>query len=281
MLPLDLRFFSTGYCTHPEIVTTPGGKWRSAPAYGLCALFSHPEKGEVLIDTGYAPRFDEATRQFPERLYALTTPTHIAEGDALIEQLPERVEGYRTIILTHFHGDHVAGCRDFPQATFIYLESGYAAMAPLSRFQATRAAFLPALLPDDFLARSNPIPDTGLEPLPAELNMHPFDLGVDLFGDGLVWGIPLPGHAVGQMGVLLREDNDVFLCADACWHSKSYRENRFPHHLGRLAQADMTSYLITLDRLHQLHRRRPTLPILPFHCPEVVERYIHSKNSAA
>jgi glyoxylase-like metal-dependent hydrolase (beta-lactamase superfamily II) len=100
----------------------------------------------------------------------------------------------------------------------------------------------------------------------------PFEQGYDILGDGSLLGVSLPGHAPGQLGLFLHDQfsRSVLLAADACWHSRTYRELIYPHRLTIRLQADSAAYRETLRRLHQLHRRKPDLTIVPFHCPEVV-----------
>lgn len=243
----------------------------------MFALLRHPVHGNILIDTGYAPRFYGATTGWPQRAYALTTPTFIDATQTAGSQLGDlKID---RIVITHFHADHIAGLRDFPEAEFLYFCEGYAAVRSLSSLRATRAAFIPALLPPDFVDRSRPISLNGQVALPESL--YPFERGVDLLGDGSLWGIHLPGHAYGQMGLYLPQasylderQGPLFLAIDACWHSLSYRENRVSHWLANLIQDDPVAYAATLEKMHRLHRRRPDLPILPFHCPEVFEAWV-------
>lgn len=55
--------------------------------------------------------------------------------------------------------------------------------------------------------------------------ISPFEQGYDLFSDGSVFAIALPGHAKGQYGVVFQDQNNetVFLCADACWSMGYYK----------------------------------------------------------
>ena len=102
---------------------------------------------------------------------------------------PEQV---RLIVLSHLHGDHVAGLRDFPDARVVV---GDGALAPgwrdRSAWANTAHGFVPDLLPDDLDGRLLPL---------AELTVGPTGLGerlrngYDLFGDGTAFVLPLPGR---------------------------------------------------------------------------------------
>lgn len=268
-----LTFFSTGYCTMLERLVTPSGRWQTVPIYALCAVVNHPQHGVVVIDTGYSPRFYEATQAWPGRGYALFTPTFTTVQDSLVYQLAQRgipAGDVKTVIITHFHGDHLCGLKDFPQAEFIYLPEAYEAVRHLHPVAATQAAFLPGLIPADFEGRSRPVQSLQWQVLPK--SYAPFALGADLLGDGSLLGISLPGHAHGQMGVLVHTPaGPHLLCADACWYSTAYRHLAFPHPLSYLIHADAVAYRQTIYQLHTFHKNHPHIPISPFHCPEVVQ----------
>ncbi|OXM82923.1 MBL fold metallo-hydrolase [Paenibacillus rigui] len=269
---VKLHLFAAGYCTHPEWVTLRGGGLAVIRIPAIFACIEHPEAGVLLWDTGYAPRFLEETTRLPNRLYRMTTPVGIGSEDSAVRQLadigirPEQVKG---IIISHFHADHIAGLKDFPEALFYYAAEAYERVCRLRGLAALRRAFLPGLLPDDFLQRSRIIDPCKRVALPAA---YPFTHGLDVLGDGSLLAVPLPGHADGQIGLLLSTAlRDYLLCADAVWSSAAYRENRPPHPLAGLIMPSRRQYKESFERLVQLHRQVPELRILPSHCPEVWE----------
>lgn len=256
-----------GHCYHPEIVTRQGGSWRSVEFPALCALLEHPERGTLLYDTGYASHFYEATQRFPYRLYRWVTPIHLAT--TLTAQLAAR--GYQpnditTVLLSHFHGDHIAGLRDFPQARFIAMQSDYAAVRELTGWRALQQGFLPALLPADFAARVSFAESARRVGLAREF--APFTEAYDLFGDESLLAVPLPGHVQTQMGLLLRDQHDAwrFLVADAAWSQLAIEELRYPSPLTRLLFADTARYRATLAQLQQLRQRNRDITLVPAHC---------------
>lgn len=262
---IELTLFAAGSCRHPEWVTIQGGALKPVQIPALFALLRHPTLGPILYDTGYAPRFFTETARLPALAYRWITPVQIDEEQtaaAQLRRLGVAAEEVRLIILSHFHADHLGGLLDFPNARFIYLPAAWAAVRGKTGVAAVRRAFLPGLLPPDFEERSLPL--TKSLPLPPSL--APFTEGYDLLGDGSVLGIRLDGHATGQLGILVGES---LLCADAAWSSRAVRENRPPNPIARLIMDDPAAYAASLGALHELHRRNPTLRIIPSHCSEV------------
>ena len=172
------------------------------------------------------------------------------------------------IILTHLHINQIGGLRDFPDVDLIYFQEAYDAVEEKSERQAMMAAFMATLLPDDFFVRSRTRSAQKSRPIPYQF--MPFTHGWDIFGDGSLLAVHLPGHAYGQMGLFVHTDEGItFLCADACWHSRNYREAIPPHFAVNLIKNEAKVYRNILERIQEFHRRNPDVPIYPSHCPEV------------
>ena len=263
---LRLAILSAGFCTAPAAAAVADGRWRRRRFPAGFALVEGHEAGPVLFDTGYAPRFLEATRPFPYRLYRWSTPTTIRPDETAAAQLRARgiaSEAVRHVVLSHLHADHVAGLRDFPEATFHALPEAIEAARGLRGLRAVRGAFVPSLLPDDFFERVRPIERRVA--LPEAL--APFRDGFDVFGDGALLGVPLPGHAPGQMGLYLEpaDGPPTLLAADAAWTLGAIRDNAPPPPLGMQIQHDAAATRETLWKLHRLAAARPDLRIVLSH----------------
>ncbi len=269
---LQLRIFEGGYCVHPGFVVKPGSglKPRAFPA--AVALIKHPEQGYVLFDTGYHQHFFAATRTFPERFYAWTTPCHLQHGEDITAQLGRM--GIDTpqvshLVLSHFHADHIAAVSEFGHAAIHCSKTGFNAIKHRGRFSGVRKGYLRQLIPDDIHQQLHFHDqfDHRIDALLPQLQ------GVelyckDLFNDGSLYLVSLPGHAAGQMGMLVRlQAKWVFLLADACWLIESLSDNLDQHWLANIICEDTKAYRQTLAQLRLCYRlAKAEIQFVPSHC---------------
>ncbi len=253
-----------------------GGRRDILQLPAMFALISHPERGHILFDTGYSEFFFEATKKLPFLLYRKLLPVHLEPENTAREQLKRAGVDPRDIeyvMISHFHGDHIAALHDFPQSKFIYLDKGFRYFQPRKGIFALMKGFVPALVPSDILERSWTLDQTEPSILPPDY--FPFTGGWDLFQDGSIWVVELPGHARGQIGVFVNTDekNRYFLVADACWLKAAYERLILPHPVTRLLKDDFLEYRSTLEKIHHLHQNAPQLHIIPSHCQETLEKH--------
>jgi glyoxylase-like metal-dependent hydrolase (beta-lactamase superfamily II) len=261
----------TGSCRHPQVMTLRGGSFLPVDYHAVAMLLIHPEEGPILFDTGYDPAFLMATKPFPERFYRLVTPVDMPAGADAASQcraLGHQPEDVRHVILSHFHGDHVAGLHAFPNAAIHCARAGLLDLRRHNRLAATRRGLLPSLLPADIEQRARFFEDAAQVPLPH--NFQPFDGGADILGDGSLLAVELPGHCPGHWGLALRDARwgSHLLVADAAWSLQAIRENRPPPALSTGWLGHTGKARKTLDTLHRLHARNPEMRLTPCHCPE-------------
>ncbi len=266
MNTVQLDLLDTGFCTARSSLIATGTGWAEVQCHAPAFLIRHPDRGAVLFDTGYAPRLVEAFAQWPDRLYKYATPTTF--GTPVVDGLPRFGVSARDVglvIVSHLHADHVAGLRDFPQARFVVTREALALQQVSRGVDAVRRGIVQRLFPTDFAQRADVIDRFADAPLPHLGATH------DLFGDGSVRLMSLPGHARGQAGALLRtRTGEVLLCADGAWTSQAFRELRAPHALTGLMQDDMPAVRATLRAIHDFALTHPGVAVLPTHCPDTL-----------
>jgi glyoxylase-like metal-dependent hydrolase (beta-lactamase superfamily II) len=195
-------------------------------------LIEHP-KGLVLFDTGIAPEaLDDPAAVYGKEL-----------ADALgMESKPEqRIDrqlkalGYETadvthIVCSHLHFDHSGGHRLFPHAKF-YVGQGELAFA---HFPDPIGAF--CYIPDQLAAMR-------------KFNWHEVPgTDVDLFGDGSLVVLFMPGHTPGELSLKVRLASRTFLLTGDAVHLRAALENEYHFPI----DADTKSALRTIRRIKRL-----------------------------
>jgi glyoxylase-like metal-dependent hydrolase (beta-lactamase superfamily II) len=271
---VQLHMLRIGHCTHPECIAVRGGAWRIAEFPALVGLIRHPSAGAILFDTGYAEHFAHATERLPERLYRWTTPFSLPPEHCLQAQLARHgiaLHEIRAVFASHLHADHIAGLRDLPRATIWCGGDALRHLRDSGRIALLRRGYLPALLPDDFATRHRRIEDFSAQPLHGLWAL--LGNGHDLIGDRSLWAVPLPGHARGHYGLLLRHDDDCeyLLAGDTAWHLDELRQDRPPAWPTRLLVDDWAAHHQTRTRLHRVMMEAQRagddgIRVLPAHC---------------
>ncbi|ULH15060.1 MBL fold metallo-hydrolase [Deinococcus sp. KNUC1210] len=234
---------SAGECLNIAALTERGAAWRLQAYPAGFALLEHPTRGAVLFDTGYGPGVRTLMRRWPGVLYGLITPVRLEAHQTALARLARLgiVAGdVHHLIVSHLHADHVGALRDFPAAT-LHLDAGaYPPLRGLKGLRAVRRAFLPELLPPDFEARTRELAYRAAPP-----GCAPFGRVADVFGDGSVYALPVPGHAPGMIALIVRThehaalDGDgaglTLLASDAAWSVRALRADGEVHPLARVA----------------------------------------------
>ncbi|ENO3964281.1 MBL fold metallo-hydrolase [Vibrio vulnificus] len=277
---LKIKIFEAGHCVHPSFVVKPGSglKPRSFPA--AVALIQHPTKGNILFDTGYHEHFFRATRPFPERFYAWTTPCHYQKERGIVAQLAkEKIGPYEIehLVLSHFHADHIAAVSEFAHSQLHCQQKGVDALTKGGRVGGVRKGYLKALLPQQLesnlvMHRDFSIPIGEILPHCQGVDL----LCKDMFNDGLIYMVSLPGHAAGQVGLLVkREQGWLFLLADACWLIENLSENIDQHWLANLLCDDTQAYKQTLSELRNCYQHtHHFVRFVPSHCQATIQQLI-------
>lgn len=140
--------------------------------------------------------------------------------------------------ISHYHNDHTGQLASFPDATLVIGAADWAAVS------ATTAP--PGVPKADYDRRRGPFAawtSRGAEVQPLRGPQH------DLFGDGSVVMISLPGHTPGHHGLLVRLEGmgNVLLTGDVTHFHENYASNGVPNW-----NTDRADSLASLDRFRKL-----------------------------
>jgi len=267
-MKLEFQLLEAGHCVHPEISSRRGGGLRACEFPAIVTLLRHPLRGWMLFDTGYGQAFMDATRGLPESMYRWVTPVRWSPHQAIAAQLQARGLGpddISTILVSHFHGDHVGALADFPAARIGCAKAAWDDLHGRSRLSALTKGLLPALAPRNLAHRLHFFEQAPAVRLAADL--APFGAGHDIFSDGSIYAVSLPGHAAGHFGVCFQAARGwVFLVGDAAWSTRAILENCPPPAWATGLLGDTATYRQTLADLHALASRRSNVTLVPSHC---------------
>src|SRR5215831_13651072 len=165
----------------------------------------HPGRGDFLIDTGFDdsfakhPPYGNYTGAMKLFNFVNGVTNHQQPGEDLSAQLARLNVHPRAVFFTHFHPDHTGGVPALdPQTDFIFgkREASFLARAAVANHFSGKSRFLSL----DFSAAPR---------------MAPLGPSIDLFGDGSLWAISVPGHTDDDMALLVNASQPVLLTGDA------------------------------------------------------------------
>ena len=219
------------------------------PVYSF--IVEHPE-GHIAIDTGLTTRVRVTV---PQRLLSVPSPL-IAPTEEVGAQMRAKglePEDIRRVVLTHLDWDHAGGLEYFPK-TEILVHRRERAFADkfMGRFR-----YQPKLWPPWF--------DPSLYDLDSE-PYGPFPESKRLTENGDVRLVPIPGHSIGQVGVVVQTDDvTLFFAADHALRQDWFLED---YAAGRLRMLGATFFpklaIQTSRRIHRFVQETRTV-LLPSH----------------
>ncbi|HBF30966.1 MBL fold metallo-hydrolase [Rhizobium sp.] len=228
-------FFATSaWVTVRESLVLRGGRRLNIRLPVRYGLIVHPTMGAVLIDTGYTSHsIQDVGRSSLLRFYdnILRPELHHAQQPVpFLASFGLTPQDVRFVIVSHFHADHISGLTMFPSAHFIANDQAWSRLSKRSIFGNLRHGIFPELIPNDFEDRL-----IRLSSLPKAAALHGLPQGIDLFGDGSMIAIDLPGHADGHFGILFTTTTTPLLYGvDAEWLRQAVIEARMPGYPARL-----------------------------------------------
>jgi len=186
-----------------------------------CYLIHHGDD-YMIWDTGY-----------PASVPGGAAPAGPTVKTSLVEQLTQlklKPEQIKYVGISHYHGDHTGQAGSFPQATLLIGKG-------------------------DWDALNDPKPAAGINPAPLANwisgggKVEPVPRDKDVFGDGSVIMLDLPGHTPGHHGLLikLKTTGNVLLTGDVSHFHENYDSNGVP-----TFNVNRADSLASLDRFKKI-----------------------------
>ncbi len=219
----------------------------------LAYLVRHPRHGAILLDSGFDASFTDSGHGNFGGLAALFGSlvefTRQSAGHDVVSLLhkagvePGELE---MILLSHAHLDHTAGLPGLPASVPVVGGPG-AILGHDVKWYA----------PTDHFAGRTEIASLSFEGAP--------DSGpgrtLDLFGDGSIFVVSTPGHAPGNLSVIINGiDGPALLTFDASHLQEGFRDGVAPGKVSDRSAADLS-----LNRMRAFAKANPSLRIFPGH----------------
>jgi glyoxylase-like metal-dependent hydrolase (beta-lactamase superfamily II) len=259
---VELAILKTGKMPAWRAFSYRGGSWSETCENGMAAILVRHPRATFLIDAGFGSHVDEHWRTIPGLMRALSTYVKETPAAAQLQGQGIARDQVKFAIITHSHWDHISGLEDFP---------GIEVRMPQSELSFIRERKMPGLI-DQMIDQLN-IRTFDFSGGPYEN----FERSLDLFDDGSVVLVPLPGHTDGSTGIFvnLHSGRRFFFTGDLTWSMEGFQlPAERPWLARRLVDYDEAEVRRSIVRVHQLMQKYPDLKVVPAH-----DRRIHDQIS--
>ncbi len=236
----------------------------SARAAGFTAsavVVQHPD-GDLLVDGGNSSAFREEIAVYGPRdkRWLALLPGSLRPKVPLASLLRDTSvdpAGFRWLLPTHAHVDHMGGFLDLPPTPVLL------AAPEIELIERARHDVLFEVVPAHARAVAPRAEALTFTQEPYEI----FDRHADLLGDRSVVVVPLHGHTPGSVGVFLNlpDGRRIFHVGDAVNNRRQLSRLRGRSVAMRRTDSDRPRADHVVGQLHELARQVPELEILPAH----------------
>ena len=254
---LRLTIYNTGFIhARGDEVSSLKSPYSKARMDCPVFLIYHPRQGYILFDVGISTRMADELNDALGWRRALNYQS--GPGSGIVEQLAVdkiRPEDVRWVILSHLHMDHAGLMDAFPSAQVI---ASRGERRHFKKEKGLRRDYR-AISPADYAGRVQ----LALVDLSTAPPFGSIEHGLDLFSDGSLVLLDLPGYTYGTMGLWAHLDaGPVILAGDAAWLIDNLMDLALPK---KEWITDMEQYMRSLHALRALQAAVPRLVIFPGH----------------
>ncbi len=261
LLPeVTLSLLNTGKMSSRQAFAYRGGSWDTEYEYAMVAVLLRHPQATFLFDAGFGANVDEHAKTIPALMQALSKHAKGAPAIAQLQPHGITADQIKMIIISHSHWDHISGLEDFPgvEVWMPSAEINFIRQRPQSELSQQMIDKL-KLRPVDFT--SGPYEN--------------FDRSLDLFGDGSIVLVPLPGHTPGSIGMFvnLQSGKRFLFIGDLTWALDGVvLPAERPWLARRLVDYDEVQVRRSIVKVHRLAQQDPDLIVVPAH-----DRRVHDQ----
>jgi N-acyl homoserine lactone hydrolase len=236
----------------PEAVKA-GLKDHDEPIHIYAYVIRHPQRGNYLVDTGVSrkllddPGAEGLNWMIQKAMHIDRLKIRKSTGE-IVDGLNGKLSG---VLFTHLHLDHIAGMPDIASDVPLYVGASEASDTSVKNMFVQGAT-------DRLFKDKQPLQEWHFQADP----QHRFEGVIDVFGDGSVFAISVPGHTPGSVAFLVRTvHGPVLLAGDTCITRWGWAHTVEP---GDFTE-DHQRNLANLQRLKDLIARHPGIEVHPGH----------------
>jgi glyoxylase-like metal-dependent hydrolase (beta-lactamase superfamily II) len=222
---------------------------RDEPIQVYVHLLKHPQRGNYLVDTGVSRIIVDdpgtAGLNWPLRKVMQLEKMQIKKGTAeILQEMKGKLSG---VFFTHLHLDHISGMPDIPDDVPLYIGASESTDRNFKNVFVQGAS-------NQLLSNKQPLQEWNFQPDP----QLKFAGIVDIFEDGSVFAISVPGHTPGSVAYLIRTtQGPVLLTGDTCHTRWGWEHTVEPGDF----TGDSASNLANLQRLKNLAASHPRIEV--------------------
>lgn len=224
--------------------------------YAIASILVRHPAGLLVIDPAFGESIaDDLARAGPLVMATLGTARTKTPLVDVLRRAGVEPSDVRYAVITHAHWDHTGALGDLPSARVLVARTELEWLTPFTRFLDHGA------MPHHFKRAKERLFAFDFSGPPVD----GFPGSFDLFGDGAVVAVPLPGHTPGSTAFLVRGEGDVtwLFSGDTTWTSRGVE---LPAHKTlRAFDSDLGQLSASIGRLHALRRARPDVQVVPAH----------------
>jgi glyoxylase-like metal-dependent hydrolase (beta-lactamase superfamily II) len=257
---VKLSLLKAGKMLSQQSFSWRGGKWGTTYESGMAAILVQHSQMSFLYDAGFGANVDAHAKAMPWLMQKLANYVKEVPAAEQLRQHGIAPDTIKTIFISHSHWDHISGIEDFP---------GVEVRMPVAERTFIDAHKYPGLV-DQMIGKWN-VKTFEFTSGPYEN----FDRSLDLFDDGSIVLVPLPGHTDGSnaMFVNLRSGKRFLFTGDLTWALEGFQlPAERPWVARKLVDYDEAEIRRSIIKVHLLMKKYPDLIVVPAHDRRVHER---------
>lgn len=261
---IGMAIIKTSQVAVPEALLVPGGSINRQVNSNFSAFLIKHHQDYILFDTGMGSQIDAQYQQGMPVWWRLFFKYDKPVISARTQLDRAGFSPLKRVILSHSHWDHAGGVLDFPEA-----KVGVSA-EELARVRS------PSTGPGGTWASQISPRSIQWEPLAFQsVPYMGYPQSLDIYQDGTVVVVPMPGHTPGSVGLFVTVDSgrQYFLIGDVAWTASALTRGSPKFWVaGKLVDADASQTQVTLEGVRSLMQAEPDLVVVPAHDSTVQDR---------